>query len=111
MDKQFLKNMKEVKEMFKFINKEVKMKPNFCTNCGYFNDNLNKHEKCPTCGSDKRTFSTWDSRFEEYVKKGVQGNLTYPDPIGTDWAHPNSSLSRHMRATVYNVTARLNNRR
>jgi len=83
------------------------MKQNYCTNCGFLADNGQRlNGKCPNCGADKRNFSSYDLKMEEYVRKSVQGNLTYPDPQGTDWANPNSSLSRHMRSAVFNAVIR-----
>ena len=87
------------------------MKPNYCSNCGFLMDNPKNLDKCPTCGTDKRNFATYDTRLEEYVKSSVKGNLTYPDPQGTDWAHPNSSLTRHVRAAVFNAIVRTSNGR
>lgn len=88
------------------------MKQNFCTTCGYLADTQKPLDKCPICGGDKRCLSSYDVKLEELVRRSVQGNLTYPDAPGTDWAHPNSSLSRHMRTAVFNaVTTGRNNRR
>ena len=82
------------------------MKQIYCTTCGYLADASKPLDKCPTCSGDKRNFSSYDPKLEEHVKKSVQGNLAYPDPQGTDWAHPNSSLSRHMRSAVFNAVVK-----
>lgn len=82
---------------------------NYCTNCGYLHEANTSIDKCPIC-SDRNHLTTYDTKYDKYVRQSVKGNLAYPDQPGWDWGHPNSSLSRHVRAAVFNATTN-NNRK
>ena len=76
---------------------------NYCTVCGYLETTVTFHDKCPVCSADRNMFAKYDVKHDKWVSRSVQGNITYPDIQGTDWGHPNSSLSRHVRLAVYNA--------
>ena len=76
---------------------------NYCMNCGYLTDSFMLKENCPICSADRKSFAMYDANLDHWVKESVDSNLKFPDIHGTNWADSNSSLSRHVRAAVYNA--------